>query len=130
METEAGEVKNRYLRYLEAITGSLEDKKRYRRYKARIEDLPSDHRTAAKALQRYLQYFGPGTSDNHLTMLDDLADLFEQAVADGTSVRDIVGDDPVEFAEVFLRNYPEGSWIARERARLAEAIDRAAGGAL
>jgi len=129
METESGEAKNRYLRYLEMVTGSLEDKKRYRRYKARVEELPSDYRTAVKALHRYLQYFGPGSSESHLAMLDDLADLFEQGAANGTSVRGLVGADPIEFAEEFLRNYPEGSWIARERARLTDAIDQAAGGA-
>ena len=39
----------------------------------------------------------------------------------------LVGEDPVEFAEVFLRNYPEGQWISRERERLTNAIDRVAG---
>ena len=32
----------------------------------------------------------------------------------------------MEFAEAFLRNYPEGSWIGRERERLTSAVDRAA----
>ena len=34
--------------------------------------------------------------------------------------------EPVEFAEAFLRNYPEGQWISRERERLTNAIDRVA----
>jgi DNA-binding ferritin-like protein (Dps family) len=61
-------------------------------------------------------------------MLDDLAELFEQSAANGTPIRDVVGTDPVEFAETFLRNYPQGSWIARERERLTTAVDRAASG--
>ncbi len=60
-------------------------------------------------------------------MLEDLADLFEQGAASGTPIREIVGEDPVEFAEAFLRNYPQGQWIVRERDRLTSAIDRAAG---
>jgi|SRR5215211_1428468 len=36
-------------------------------------------------------------------------------------------EDPVEFAEAFLRNYPAGQWITRERERLISAIERAAG---
>ena len=60
-------------------------------------------------------------------MLEDLADLFEQSAASGTPVREVVGEDPVEFAEAFLRNYPEGQWITRERDRLTSAIERAAG---
>jgi DNA-binding ferritin-like protein (Dps family) len=108
--------------------GWIEQKRRYRRYKARTAQLPADHRAAVGALERYLMWFGPsGKADLLQSMLDDLADLFEQSAADGTSVRAVVGEDPVEFAEEFLRNYPGGSWISRERDRLTDAIDRAAG---
>jgi DNA-binding ferritin-like protein (Dps family) len=62
-----------------------------------------------------------------MSMLDDLADLFEQSAANGTPIREVVGEDPVEFAETFLQNYSEGQWINKERARLTEAIERAAG---
>ncbi|MGV8909858.1 MAG: DUF1048 domain-containing protein, partial [Propionicimonas sp.] len=58
---------------------------------------------------------------------EDLADLFERAAVDGTPIRAIVGDDPVEFAEAFIANYSDGQWINKERTRLADAIDRAAG---
>jgi DNA-binding ferritin-like protein (Dps family) len=116
-----------WTKLLETITGPLAQKKRYRQYKARVERLPASYRTAVEALQRYSYYFGGGTAEGGLTMLDDLADLFEQAAADGTPVREIVGKDPVEFANAFLRNYPEGQWIVRERDRLTSAIDRAAG---
>ncbi|MFI6500869.1 DUF1048 domain-containing protein [Nonomuraea typhae] len=114
-------------RFLEMVTGPLEDKKRYRRYQARVAGLPADYRAAVEALDRYMQHFGPGDAESLLSMLDDLADLFEQSAADGTPIRDVVGQDPVEFAETFLSNYAGGSWIGRERARLSEAIDRAAG---
>jgi ABC-type branched-subunit amino acid transport system ATPase component len=36
-------------------------------------------------------------------------------------------EDPVEFAEAFLRNYPAGQWITRVRERLTRSIERAAG---
>ncbi|MEV7005182.1 DUF1048 domain-containing protein [Streptosporangium sp. NPDC051022] len=127
MTTEPNEQKSRYRQYLEMVVGPFEDKRRYRHYKARIKQLPENYRTAVEALERYLMYFGPGKADSLLSMLEDLADLFEQSAADGTSIRDIFGENPVEFAEAFLRNYPEGQWIGRERARLAGAIDRAAG---
>jgi DNA-binding ferritin-like protein (Dps family) len=125
MTAESNEPKSRYLQYLEVVTGPLEDKRRYRRYKARIKRLPAGYRTAIDALERYMQFFGPGKADSLLAMLDDLADLFEQSAADGTPIREVVGEDPVEFAEAFLRNYPEGQWIHRERERLANAIDHA-----
>ncbi|MEV4477212.1 DUF1048 domain-containing protein [Nonomuraea sp. NPDC049504] len=121
--TTEGEPRKGLRRYVEIVTGPLEHKKRYRDYKARVERLPASHRTAVEALQRYMIYFGPGTGESLLAMLEDLADLFEQSAASGTSVRETVGDDPVEFAETFLRNYPEGQWLGRERTRLTTSID-------
>lgn len=119
--------KPRYLRYLEMVIGSLDQKRSYRRYKARVARLPANYRTAVEALDRYLMYFGAITKGDVLvSMLNDLADLFEQAAADGTPIRAIVGNDPVEFVETFLQNYAEGRWINKERDRLVHAIDRAA----
>jgi DNA-binding ferritin-like protein (Dps family) len=107
------------------INKLIGDKRRWRQYKARTSRLPASYRTAADALERYLMCFGPGNGDSAASMFEDLADLFEQSAADQTPVRAIVGEDPVEFAEAFLRNYPEGSWIVRERERLTSAVDRA-----
>ena len=111
---------------IEKVVGEVGDKRRWRAYKARTRQLPAGYRTAIEALERYLTYFGAITrGDVLVSMLEDLADLFEQGAADGTPIRAIVGDDPVEFAEEFLRNYAEGQWINKERARLTEAIARA-----
>ena len=107
--------------------GWIEQKRRYRRYTARKEQLPANYHTAIDALERYLLYFGPGQGDSVLSMLEDLADLFEQSAASGTPIREVVGEDPVEFSEAFLLNYSKGQWIGRERERLTSAIDRVAG---
>lgn len=112
--------------WIETLTGSLEQKKEYRRDRARIEALPEPHRAAAQALQRYLMYYGGVTDGETATrMFGDFADLWERAAADGTSVRAIVGDDPVEFAETFAQAYAGKQWIDKERARLIAAIDDA-----
>ncbi|MCC8964021.1 DUF1048 domain-containing protein [Bradyrhizobium sp. Pear76] len=109
------------------IARMIDEKKRYWQYKARTEQLPASYHTAIDALERYLMYFGPGKGDELLAMLEDLADLFDESAASGTPIRAIVGEDPVEFAEAFRRNYPVGQWIIRERERLTQAIDRVAG---
>ncbi|NYI42028.1 DUF1048 domain-containing protein [Demequina lutea] len=116
-------------KWIELFTGSLDQKKRYRRYKARIDALPEPYGTAASAFQRYFMYYG-GIVDGEtsLSMLGDFADLWERAAADATPVRAIVGDDPVEFAEAFAQAYTGKRWIDKERERLIVAIDRAAGG--
>ncbi len=114
--------------FIEKIIGDIGDKRRWRQYKARTKELPENYRTAIDALERYLTYFGMITKgDTLMSMLEDLAELFEQSAASGTPIRAIVGDDPVEFAETFLANYSEGQWINKERRRLTDAIDRVAG---
>jgi DNA-binding ferritin-like protein (Dps family) len=112
--------------WIEALTGSLEQKKKYKQYKARIEALPEPYGSAASALQRYLMYYG-GVTDGEtvITMIGDLVELWERADADGTSVRAIVGEDPVEFAETFAQAYSGKQWIDKERARLTKAIEDA-----
>ena len=61
--------------WIEQVTGSLEQKKRYRQYKARTKQLPANYRTAIEALDRYLMYFGSITrGDTLVSMLEDLAD--------------------------------------------------------
>ena len=113
-------------KWIEKVTGSLEQKKQYKQHRARIDGLPEPYATTAKALERYLVYYA-GVTDGEtlITMIGDLADLWERAAVDGTPVRQIVGDDPVEFAETFAQSYLGSRWIDKERARLDEAIEAA-----
>lgn len=110
-------------KWIEALTGSLEQKKQYRQYVARRDALPEPYRSAAKAFHRYFMYQG-GLVDGDvlITMLNDFADLWERAAADGTPIHEIAGDDPAEFAETFAEAYTGKRWIDKERDRLASAV--------
>ena len=112
-----------FSKFISKVVG---DKRQWREYKARVRQLPPNYRTAVDAIERYLNYYG-GTGGDGTALYADLVDLFEQSAANGTPIRGIVGEDPVEFVEEFVRNYPKGQWIIRERERLTDAIDRAAG---
>ena len=111
---------------VETLVGDLGDKKRWRASKARAKALPEPYRSVIAALERYFTYHGAIVrGDVLVAMMNDLGDLFEQAASDETPVRALVGDDPVGFAEEFLRNYADGQWIRKERARLTAAVDAA-----
>ncbi|MEV7632421.1 DUF1048 domain-containing protein [Microbacterium sp. NPDC089318] len=113
-------------KWIEALTGSLEQKKQYKNAKGRIDALPEPHRTAAGAMHRYLMYYGGVTDGDTLTqMFVDLADLWERAAIDGVPVGEITGDDPVDFTETFAQSYAGTRSIDKERARLAEEIETA-----
>jgi DNA-binding ferritin-like protein (Dps family) len=105
------------------ISKVIGDKRRWREYKARVRQLPPNYRTAVDAIERYLMYFGLLDADSAASLFEDVADLFEQAAADGTSIREIVGEDPVEFVDALVRNYPKGGYVDRERQRLVNAIE-------
>lgn len=110
--------------WIEKVTGDLADKRRYRRYRERVRGLPAGYRDTGLALERYLLNLGPGDGK---TLVDMLEDLLEQSAAARTPIRDVVGEDPAVFAEAFLANYSKGSWIGKERERVARSIDRAVG---
>ncbi|MDR6868006.1 DNA-binding ferritin-like protein (Dps family) [Microbacterium resistens] len=113
-------------KWIEALTGPLEQKKQYRQAKARLDALPEPYRSTASAFNRYFMYYGGITDgDTIVQMFLDLTDLWERAALDGTPVTEIVGDDPVEFAETFAQAYGGKQWIDKERARLIKAVDQA-----
>lgn len=107
----------------EKVLGDFDGKRRWKNYKTRVKQLPAPYRTAVEGIERYLMYFGSISRD--MTIFEDLIDLFERAAVDGTPVRDIVGDDPVAFAEQFKENYMDEGWVAKERGRLVDTIDKA-----
>jgi DNA-binding ferritin-like protein (Dps family) len=107
----------------EKVIGDFDGKRRWKNYKARSKALPAPYRTAVEGIERYLMHFGSISSD--MTIFEDLIDLFERAAVDGTPVRDIVGDDPVAFIEQFKENYMDEGWIAKERKRFTDTIDKA-----
>lgn len=108
------------------VTKLIGEKRQWRRYKARRDALPTHYRSVLCAVERYVFHFASNRTDLLMSLLEDLADLFEQEAAKGTPIRDVVGDDPVEFADAFIRNYPDGTWISKEQGRLVRTVERVA----
>lgn len=103
------------------------DKRRWKAYKARTRALPDDYREAVEGIERYLMYFGAVDGDSAASVFEDVADIFERAAADGTPIREIVGENPAEFVDALVDNYEKGGYVARERDRLNRSIAQAAG---
>ncbi|BDI21352.1 DUF1048 domain-containing protein [Herbiconiux sp. L3-i23] len=125
---------NTSLTWIEKLVGSIDDKKQYRDYRARVRRLPGDYRSTAEAIERYLTHVGPTSdSDALLAVLTDLVERLEAGVARGASVADVIGDDPVAFAEELLRVHPGAGWmdgwIGSERTRLTDAVRAASASA-
>ncbi|MCW3768608.1 DUF1048 domain-containing protein [Paenarthrobacter ureafaciens] len=113
-------------KWIETVTGSLEQKKQYKQAKSRMDALPEPYRTVAAAYNRYLMYYGGVTEGGTMVqMFTDLADLWERAAIDGAPIGGIVGEDPIEFAETFAQAYGGKRWIDKERERLTKAVEDA-----
>lgn len=110
------------------FTKVIGEKKEYRQAKARLDALPDPYATAANALHRYLLYYGGVTDgDTIVQMFVDFTDLWERAAVDEVPLRAIVGDDPVEFAELFAQSYAGKHWIDKERTRLIKTFQELEG---
>jgi DNA-binding ferritin-like protein (Dps family) len=107
------------------LTRMIEEKRQYKRFRARVRALPQNYRTTVEALEHYVYYFASARSTNLLPLLDNLVEIFEEAAANDMPIRSIVGEDPVDFVEQLILNYPPGEWIRKERTRLTRAIDDA-----
>ena len=68
---------------------------------------------------------GISDAEQAQSLFNDVIDIFEQAAADNTPVRDIVGEDPVEFADALIRNYQQTGYVAKEQGRLRDSITKA-----
>jgi len=101
-------------------------KKQWREYKKRVKALPLPYMEAVAGVERYLMHFGAVNNPDSITSLfEDVIDIFERAAADNTPIRDIVGEDPVEFADALIRNYQQTGYVAKEQARLRDSITKA-----
>ena len=77
-------------KWIELVTGSLEQKKQYRQFKARLDALPEPYGAAAKALFRYFMYNGGTPEDGAaITMMND----FIVGNVRERPIRDIYHDD-------------------------------------
>ncbi|RLV55508.1 DUF1048 domain-containing protein [Aeromicrobium phragmitis] len=109
--------------FLDKVVGEMSDKRRWREYKARVKALPAAYGTAADGLERYLLSRGTVTrADALMSMLEQLADQFERAAADGRPIRAVVGADPVRYADDLAAAYADREHTDPEHQRLIATI--------
>ncbi|CAC95960.1 DUF1048 domain-containing protein [Listeria innocua] len=97
-----------------------EEKRDYKQYKKRIDALPEDYKTAMKAIETYLWNFAKGAG--MFEILKNVLEMFENAAADQLELKAVVGDDLAEFADSLLNEYPEETWMDKQRSKLRNSI--------
>jgi DNA-binding ferritin-like protein (Dps family) len=81
-----------------AIQHIIEGKKQWRAHMARVKALPPDYQIVYKEIQRYLFKVGGGT------LLSGIVDFFEEGVAAGKGVLELIGNDVAAFCDDLVKD--------------------------
>ena len=76
-----------------SIQDIVEGKRQWRAHMARVKALPPDYQIVYKEIQRYLFKVGSGGS------LSGIVDFFEEGVAAGRGVSELIGNDVAAFCD-------------------------------
>lgn len=106
-----------------SIHNMLADKKRYKQFLKDTQALPVPYAETVNALTKYIWNFaGSGAA---MEVLEEVLHIFQESSVENVSVRQIVGEDPVEFAENIMSQYPEQLWLIKYRNRLRQKVAEA-----
>jgi DNA-binding ferritin-like protein (Dps family) len=85
------------------IQDIIEGKKQWRAHMARVKALPPDYQIVYKEIQKYLFKVGPvDLSDG--TLLSGMVDFFEEGVAAGKGVLELIGNDVAAFCDDLIKD--------------------------
>ena len=80
----------------------IEGKKQWRAHVARVKSLPPDYQIVYREMQRYLFKVGPvDLADGPL--LSGIVDFFEEGVAAGKGVLELIGSDVAAFCDDLVK---------------------------
>ncbi len=85
------------------IQDIIEGKKQWRAHMARVKALPPDYQIVYKEIQRYLFRVGP-TDLPDGCLLSGIVDFFEEGVAVGKGVRELIGNDVAAFCDDLVKD--------------------------
>jgi len=84
------------MNFLEKITGS-DMTKEFKSFEARVKKLPIDYQMAWEKVKDNIWPHSDFTGRNLMSALEGVVELFEETVADGLNVSDVLGDDIESF---------------------------------
>ncbi|MFF5259769.1 DUF1048 domain-containing protein [Actinomadura viridis] len=85
------------------IRDIIEGKKQWRAHMARVKALPPDYQIVYKEIQRYLFKVGPVDLHDG-PLLSEILTFFEEGVAAGRGVLELLGDDVAAFCDDLIKD--------------------------
>lgn len=95
------------------IQDIIQGKKQWRAHTARVKALPPDYQIVYKEIQKYYFKVGPlDLADGPL--LSGIVDFFEEGVAAGKGVLELIGQDVAAFCDGLIKDSPTYADICQE----------------
>jgi len=85
------------------IQDIIEGKKQWRAHMARVKALPPDYQIGYKEIQKYFFKIGPIDLPDG-TLLSGIVDFFEEGVAAGKGVLELIGNDVAAFCDDLVKD--------------------------
>ncbi|MCQ4210592.1 DUF1048 domain-containing protein [Streptomyces longispororuber] len=85
------------------IQDIIEGKKQWRAHTARVKALPPDYQIVYKEMQKYLFKVGPVDLFEG-ALLSEIVDFFEEGVAAGKGVVELIGTDVAAFCDGLIKD--------------------------
>lgn len=85
------------------IQDIIEGKKQWRAHMARVKALPRDYQIVYKEIQRYFFKVGPVELTDG-SLLSGIVDFFEEGVAAGKGVLELIGNDVAAFCDDLIKD--------------------------
>ena len=86
-----------------SIQDIIEGKKQWRTHTARVKALPPDYQIVYKEMQKYLFKVGPVDLSGG-QLLSGIVDFFEEGVAAGKGVLELIGSDVAAFCDDLIKD--------------------------
>jgi DNA-binding ferritin-like protein (Dps family) len=86
-------------KFIELVTGNLDEKRAERRRQKRVNALPKDYQFVYKQLMHYICNFGFFDQ-----LGKELLDFFEESALAGRPVLEVIGSDAAAFCDELMRS--------------------------
>ncbi|MBO4269398.1 DUF1048 domain-containing protein [Microbispora triticiradicis] len=105
-----------------SIQDIIEGKKQWRAHVARVKALPPDYQIVYKEMQKYLFKVGPVDLPDG-PLLPGIVDFFEEGVAAGKGVVELIGTDVAAFCDDLVEGSPTYADVYQESISAAPGAD-------
>ncbi|ARX89196.1 MULTISPECIES: DUF1048 domain-containing protein [Streptomyces] len=95
------------------IQDLIEGKKEWRAHQARVKALPPDYRIVYKEMQKYFFKVGPVDLPDG-PLLPGIVDFFEEGVAAGKGVLELIGEDVAAFCDGLIKESRTNADVIQE----------------